>query len=147
MSPTSYVITIFKSQNVIRSFSNFHRESLSQNKRIWGYSQRASSSSNLDEKQIFLQQNQKLHFGLWKEHGLLSICGCPAQLHFPCYIIFPFSWYLLPLFLTMALGEGSRVAKRSAWLHLRKMIRSLNFRQPLLWENSKICDLPHAQRD
>lgn len=34
MSPTSYVISIFKSPNVIRSFPNFHRESLSKNKRI-----------------------------------------------------------------------------------------------------------------
>lgn len=42
MSPTSYVITISKSQNVIRSFPNFHRESLSKNKRIWGYIQRAN---------------------------------------------------------------------------------------------------------
>lgn len=34
MSPTSYIITISKSPNVIRSFPNFHRESLSKNKRI-----------------------------------------------------------------------------------------------------------------
>lgn len=44
----------------------------------------------------------------------MRMCGCPAQFYFPCYIIFPFSWDLLLLFLTMALGEVRKVAKRSA---------------------------------
>ena len=62
----------------------------------------------------FCQKTKSSTCWLWKEHILMRMCRCPAQFYFPCYIIFPFSWDLLLLFLTMALGEVSKVANRSA---------------------------------